>query len=248
MRSFLTGHRGFLGSPLARALRARGDEVFTTDEDLRFQCTIPKNIDRVYHLAAHIGNGAFLKAPENQWQILESNLSIDLNVISEARGACEKFFYASSYWSWDGAYTTVKDLIANQVLPLSGLSFSVGILGPVYGPGMPIGGPKERVIAAICRRLALGEPPLSGVGNDVFIRPVYVDDAVRGILNLVERGEKLSQISGTHEILIERLPGVLAGHVEPLRVKGGVPEEQISLREGLQKTYQDIKERLNESR
>lgn len=119
MRVLITGGAGFIGSHLAEALLARGDEVFVLDdlstgslENIRhlkehpcFQCTIEsvrresvvaalvERCDVVYHLAAAVGVKLIVESPV---RTIETNVHGTEVVLAQAEKAKRKVLIAST--------------------------------------------------------------------------------------------------------------------------------------------------------
>ena len=106
MRAVVTGASGFLGSHITKWLTERGDDVtavgtFSSSSrqnfigldinpkmmvgdlrDISFARNSLRNVNKVYHFAADIGNVAYTHGSESMEQsILRNNIAIDTNVI-----------------------------------------------------------------------------------------------------------------------------------------------------------------------
>jgi nucleoside-diphosphate-sugar epimerase len=114
MRHVITGGAGFIGSHLADALVARGEEVLVVDDfsrgklanlaqaretglcrispfvDLRYDQPTLTRGDAVWHLAAKVASIEYNR--RNQYDMLASNLAINANVIEAVRKARPSFF------------------------------------------------------------------------------------------------------------------------------------------------------------
>lgn len=116
MISIITGAGGFIGSHLAKYLKAQGHTVIGIDikepefdvtacdefviQDLRKRTTVARLINWfddawVWALAADMGGMGFIQ--NNHTQILENNLKINLHTFEWAKGAgVSRYFFASS--------------------------------------------------------------------------------------------------------------------------------------------------------
>lgn len=166
-------------------------------------------IDAVYQLACEVGGLGYIMDHGNDATMLRNSTLIDLNVLEACRKyKIPKLFFASSacvYYGGTGIYKEADAYPANPMNEFGwqkifaermyqayannyGIDIRIARLFNTYGPGMPWTGGREKVIGALCRKVA--ELPASGGklevwGNGAQMRSfLYVDDAVEGISRL----------------------------------------------------------------
>lgn len=88
----VTGHRGFIGSHVARRLEAMGHEVCRVEGDLR-EVTLPA-VEGLFHFAAKMGGVGYFSA--NQFEPILDNLVMDARVIRHCRDHGARLLYPSS--------------------------------------------------------------------------------------------------------------------------------------------------------
>lgn len=170
------------------------------------------NVDTVFQLACEVGGLGYLHGG-NDYEILRNSMQVDLAVLEACRvNKIKSVFFASSgcvyaryylrYYSESDAYPANprnefgwQKLYAERLYAAYGREFSadvtIGRLFNCYGPGMAYDGGREKVVGAICRKVAHAKPgseiEVWGDGNQTrsFL---YVDDAVEGILRLSRSG------------------------------------------------------------
>jgi nucleoside-diphosphate-sugar epimerase len=183
------------------------DEFWTAD--LRDDVLPLAEFDEVYQMAADMGGIGYLLGGNHNFSLMSSSMQINLNV---ARWAAEakpgRLFFASSACVYPAdagpelteaeAYPALPDneygweklfaerLYANLAHE-HGVEVRIGRLHTVFGPYGTWRGGKEKVIAAICRKIA--EAPDGGVvevwGDGEQARSfLYVDEAVEAIRRL----------------------------------------------------------------
>ena len=250
----------------------------------------------IYQLAADMGGAGYLFTGENDADVLHNSAQINLNMAREAvKNNAGKIFYASSACVYpeynqldpdnpncveDSAYPAQSDseygwekLFSERLYDAFhknyGLNAYVGRFHNIYGPLGTWAGGKEKVPAAMCRKVCEakdgGSIEIWGDGNQTrsFL---YIDacvDAVRRLMNSSFRGPVnigsdemisinnlallVSDIAGK-EITIKNIPG-------PLGVRGRNSDNtlirqklgwapQYPLRTGLENTYPWIKSQV----
>lgn len=251
-----------------------------------------RDIDRVYALAADMGGMGFISS--NHSQILRNNILMSVNTLDAARrnGASRYFFSSSAciypeYLQEDAEVVPLKEEDAYPAQPQDaygweklvterlcmhyaedhGMDTRVARFHNIFGPLGTWEGGREKVPAAICRKVAVAkltnDPEIEIWGDGEQTRSFcYVDDCVRGIEMLTESdiGDPLN-IGQDRLVTINELADIVAGaagieirrrHVPgPQGVRGRnsdntrVTEDlgwapQVSLEEGLARTYEWI--------
>lgn len=247
-----------------------------------------RGVDHVYALAADMGGMGFISS--NYALILRNNALINLNTIEAAREqGVSRYLYSSSaciypeHLQTEAAVTPLKESDAYPASPQDsygwekliseklteyyrddyGMDTRVVRFHNVYGPYGTFDGGREKVPAALCRKVAEAED--GGVieiwGDGEQTRSFcYVDDCIEGIHRLM-----LSNFSGPLNLGTDRMitinelaevvidvsgkAGLTLTHVEgPQGVRGRNSdntllrevlgwEPKISLEDGLQETY-----------
>lgn len=185
------------------------DEYWTCD--LREpQMQFFEGIDEVYQFACEVGGLGYIHGRCTDVEMLRNSTRIDLNILEMCRQAkVQRVFFASSacvYPNYDlhlsetDAYPADppnefgwQKLFAERLYRAYardyGLDVRIGRLFNCYGPGMPFQGGREKVIGALCRKVAQaqdgGEIEIWGDGLQTrsFL---FIDDAVEGIKRLMK--------------------------------------------------------------
>lgn len=209
MRILLTGGAGYLGSRLSVELAVRGHVAHGVDRldgdlaesDVAWELIEHSQADVVVHLAAQPGRVFGERDPEHT---LRSNV---LTTIKVAR-ACAAAGSALCYVSTSEVYGTACDggQIVNERTPLgeprnlyaatkawgeqaarlyAPLNLSIVRPSMPYGPGMEVGEGRSALPSMIASFLR-GEP--YEVHNCTKRSWCYVDDLIRGMADVIERG------------------------------------------------------------
>jgi GDP-D-mannose 3',5'-epimerase len=246
-------------------------------------------INEVYQLAADMGGAGYIFTGEHDAAVMHNSATINLNVLEFGRQAgVRKYFYSSSaciYPSYnqtdpdnptcaeDSAYPAAPDSeygwekLFSERLYASyrrnyGIEIHVARFHNIFGPEGTWCGGREKVPAAICRKVAeapdRGEIEMWGDGKQTrsFL---YVDECVEGIRRLMESdlsgpvnigSEEMVTIDHLAEMVME-----IAGkrlrirHIDgPLGVRGRNSDNRLirrelgwapsaRLRQGLEVTY-----------
>ncbi|MGH3092967.1 MAG: NAD-dependent epimerase/dehydratase family protein [Gaiellaceae bacterium] len=254
-----------------------------------------RDVDQVYALAADMGGMGFIS--ENHATILYNNALINLHTIEAARlHGVERYLYSSSacvypeHLQVDADVTPLREEDAYPANPQDaygwekliserlceyysdehGLETRSVRFHNVYGPYGTYDGGREKVPAALCRKVARAEPGGSVEiwGDGEQTRSFcHVDDCVEGLhrimqsdhsepLNLgTDRMVTINELAGI-VIEISGKPGLALVHVEgPQGVRGRNSdntrlrevlgwEPEISLEDGLVPTYRWIEEQV----
>lgn len=118
IRNLVIGSEGFVGKPLCRFLRQKGEEVIPFDirrsdqEDARFASFALDAADRVYFLAWDVGGAKYLYREDSQFRQLDWNLKLMLNVMPQLRASRVPFLFVSSQLAeeYDTVYGVTKRL------------------------------------------------------------------------------------------------------------------------------------------
>lgn len=172
-------------------------------------------IQDIYQLAADMGGAGYLFSGEHDADILRQSTQIHLNILENAlRGQIEKIFFSSSAciypmenqedadhprtaestvypanpdsdYGWEKLYGERLYLAHSRNY---GLSIRIARLHNVYGPEGTYKGGREKVLAAICRKVveAKDGDEIEIWGDGLQTRSfLYIDDCLEGIERLM---------------------------------------------------------------
>jgi len=173
------------------------------------------SFDEVYQLAADMGGAGFIFTGENDADIMHNSVQINLNVAEALKNTKTKVFYSSSACIYpeenqmdaqnpncaessafpanpDSEYGWEK--LFSERLYMSyarnyGLDVRIARFHNIYGPEGTYSGGREKVPAAICRKVALAnegdEIEVWGSGDQTrsFL---YIDECLKGIEKLMQ--------------------------------------------------------------
>ncbi len=252
-------------------------------------------VDQVYALAADMGGMGFISS--NYASILYNNALINLNTIEAARtSGVRRYLYSSSacvypeHLQTDAEVMPLKESDAYPAMPQDsygwekliseklaeyyrddyGMDTRVVRFHNVYGPYGTYDGGREKVPAALCRKVALaddgGEIEVWGDGEQTRSF-CYIDDCVEGIYRLMESSFADPINLGTdHMVSINELARIVIGisgktgltlkHIDgPQGVRGRNSDNTLlrevlgwepstSLEDGLAQTYRWIEKQI----
>jgi GDP-D-mannose 3', 5'-epimerase len=260
---------------------------------------VDRPFDEVYQLAADMGGAGFIFTGENDADIMHNSASINLNILDALRRRnLKRVFYSSSaciYPSYnqedpdhpncaeESAYPAEPDSeygwekLFSERLYLAyqrnhGLEARVARYHNIFGPEGTWTGGREKVPAALCRKVAEAEPggEIEVWGDGKQTRSfLYVDECLEGTVRLV-RSDFCGPVNiGSEEMVtINHLASMImdiAGkklsirHIPgPLGVRGRNSDSQLirrslgwfpaqPLRTGLEKTYAWIEQQVSRS-
>ena len=256
---------------------------------------VMRGTDEVYALAADMGGMGFISS--NHATIFRNNLLMNLNTIEAARvhgvgrylfssTACvypehlqdhtdvvplrEEVAYPANPQDAYGWEKLVAERLGLYYADEFGLETRIVRFHNVYGPYGTYDGGREKVPAALCRKVALAEPggSIEVWGDGEQTRSFcYVDDCVEGIHRIMRSGHRSPLNLGTDRMVsvnqlarividISGKPGIGIEHVDgPQGVRGRNSdntrlrevigwEPRVSLEEGLMPTYRWIEEQV----
>jgi nucleoside-diphosphate-sugar epimerase len=254
-----------------------------------------RDIDHVYALAADMGGMGFISA--NHATILRNNALINIHTLEAARmNGVSRYLFSSSacvypdYLQGDADVVPLREEHAYPASPQDaygweklvaerlcaaytgefGLDTRVVRFHNIYGPNGTYDGGREKVPAALCRKVALAEPggEIEIWGDGEQTRSFcYVDDCVEGICRLMDSdypeplnlgSEEMVSINELARLILQIAgkEGVTLRHVTgPQGVRGRNSDNRrlrdvlgwqptISLRDGLEPTYRWIEKQV----
>jgi nucleoside-diphosphate-sugar epimerase len=276
------------------------DEFEIADLRLREEALrVMRATDEVYALAADMGGMGFISS--NHGTIFRNNLLMNLNTIEAARvhgvgrylfssTACvypehlqdhtdvvplrEEVAYPANPQDAYGWEKLVAERLCLYYAEEFGLETRIVRFHNVYGPYGTYDGGREKVPAALCRKVALAEPggSIEVWGDGEQTRSFcYVDDCVEGIHRIMRSGycsplnlgtDRMVSVNQLAQIIIgiSGKPGIEIEHVDgPQGVRGRNSdntrlreiigwEPRVSLEEGLAPTYRWIEEQVADQR
>jgi nucleoside-diphosphate-sugar epimerase len=272
------------------------DEFELRDLRLREEAlAATRDVDHVYALAADMGGMGFISA--NHATILHNNALINLHTIEAAKEhGVKRYLYSSSacvypeYLQTDANVKPLKEEDAYPAQPQDAygwekllteilcryytdehkLETRVVRFHNIYGPNGTYDGGREKVPAALCRKIAKAEPggSIDIWGDGEQTRSfAYIDDCVEGIYRLMQSDHREPLNLGTDRmvsinelariiIAISGKDGLTLKHIDgPQGVRGRNSdntrlrevlhwEPRVDLEEGLQPTYRWIEEQV----
>lgn len=250
---------------------------------------IDASFSEVYQLAADMGGAGYLFSGENDFNVMHNSLMINLNVLEVAvKLKLNKVFFSSSACIYpksnqlnpsdpncteDSAYPADPDseygwekLFSERLLLSAkrnyGLNIRIARFHNVYGPLGAFNNGKEKVPAALCRKVAeaINNSAIDIWGTGKQTRSfLYIDDCLDGIRKLMDSDHKDPINIGSEELIsiddFAKMIILLSGknltlnHIEgPVGVLGRKSdntiakkvlnwEPQVSLKEGIHKTF-----------
>jgi len=281
--------------------RSEADEIELLDLRRWENCLqATRGIDEVYALAADMGGMGYLSS--HHAQVLHNNSLIDLHTLEAARvQGARRYFYASSacvYPEYRQTETAVVPLREEDVYPAQpqdaygwekliterlclhyqeeyGIEVRIARFHNIYGPLGTWDGGREKVPAALCRKVALakltGARSLEIWGDGEQTRSFcYIDDCVAGIHKLMQSdwreplnlgqdrlvtinqlADMIAKIAGvslskTHVPGPQGVRGRNSDNTRLRQVLGWSPE--VSLEDGLSRTYAWIEQQVRNQR
>ena len=254
-----------------------------------------RGIDHVYALAADMGGMGFISA--NHATILRNNALIDIHTLEAARmNGASRYLYSSSacvypeHLQAEADVAPLKEADAYPANPQDaygweklmaerlclyytdefGLETRIVRFHNIYGPYGTYDGGREKVPAALCRKVASAEPggEIEVWGDGEQTRSFcYVDDCVEGIYRLMQSefreplnlgSEEMVTVNELARMIIDLSgkDGITLRHVGgPQGVRGRSSdnrrlrevlgwEPSTTLRQGLEPTYRWIEEQV----
>lgn len=219
MKILILGGNGFIGGNLTKRLKSEGhfvkvidlkeypygaseaDEVQIADATT---CEFELNqFDRIYQLGADMGGAGFVFTGDNDADILNNSLSINLNVLRQAKeqGFKGKIFYSSSVCCYPDEVEGVEtdaypanppsnygwEKLTSERVYLAyaknyGLDTRIARFHNCFGPYGTYEGGREKSPAAICRKVYQADKEIEIWGNGEQLRPfIFIDDLLDGI-------------------------------------------------------------------
>ena len=253
------------------------------------------SMDDVYHLAADMGGIGYITA--NQAHLVRNNVLMDSHMLEAARvSGVARFLYSSSACVYPQRLQSDADVIPlreTEAMPADpdqgygweklfaehlvtyyhgefGLDVRIARLHNIYGPLGAYEGGREKVPAALCRKVAL-EPDGGCIevwGSGQQTRSFcYIDDCIEGISLIMESGFTEPLNLGTEELVtIDQLAEtVISVSGKRLRIRHDTARPQgvagrnsdntllriitgwepwITLHQGIEPTYRWIEEQV----
>lgn len=258
-----------------------------------------QSFDEVYQLAADMGGAGYLFTGENDADVMHNSALINLNVLEFCkRSNVQRIFYSSSacvYPEHNQMNPDSPNCTEDSVYPASPdseygweklfsermyLSFArnhhmqvrIARFHNIFGEQGTWQGGKEKVPAAICRKVAMAESggEIEIWGDGLQTRSfLHVDECIEGVLRLMRSDWEGPVNIGSEEMLsinklatlvmdIANKPLRIKHAPGPIGVKGRTSDNRLiaeklgwkpcqPLYEGLEKTYRWIEEQVNKA-
>jgi len=249
-------------------------------------------VDRVFALAADMGGIGYISNPKYQGYLLTNNTTINMNSLEAASiFGINRYLFTSSVCIYPCHRLQIPNppLMAEEdarpanpgesygweklntehlcrYYRADGLETRIVRLETTYGPEETWQGGKEKVIAALCRKVAMaklkGEDSIEIWGDGETRRTfMYVDDCVRGLVTVMESdcqepvnlgpddsvsidelADLIMETAGVElkKVYVEGPQGARGRNFSHERAKSLEWEARVPLREGIAKTYEWI--------
>jgi nucleoside-diphosphate-sugar epimerase len=180
----------------------KADEFTIGDlRDFYFVKDLFRRVDEVYNFAAEMGGAGYVFTGKNDADILHNSALININICESLRDFEGKVFYSSSVCVYpDGVRGIESDAypanppsnygfekLFSERLYLSyyekyGLDVRIARFHNTFGPYGTYKGGREKVPAAICRKVAESGGTVEVWGDGEQVRPfIYIEDLLDGI-------------------------------------------------------------------
>jgi nucleoside-diphosphate-sugar epimerase len=264
MRNVVFGSEGFVGIPFTHFLKDLGEEVVEFDikrdskEDLRYAELDFSGIDRVYFLAWDVGGAKYLYEQDSQFQQLDWNLKLLLNVMPQLQTAKIPFLFISSQLAeeYDTVYGVTKRLGEVWTHLLKGVRVRLwNVYGPIETPSQ-----RTHVVSDFVHQAVLNgrlEMMTTGEERRQFI---HIDDVCRAFHRALDLNlEGVYDISSFEWVRILDIAQIIAeetgaavivgdhvGTTPFTPMKGRVPGwlPQVDLRQGLRRMITELQSKL----
>ena len=250
--------------------------------------------DEVYQLAADMGGAGYIFTGENDANVMHNSAQINLNVAHHASAlGVKKLFYSSSACMYpehnqldpdnpncaeSSAYPANPDseygwekLFSERLFLAYNRNYNLDVriarFHNIFGPYGTYDGGKEKVPAAICRKVSIATDSIDVWGDGLQTRSfLYIDECVEGILRLMNSEFNGPVNIGSDEMVtinelvnkVIKISGknIAINHIDgPTGVRGRNSDNTLikeklswapsqSLESGLIKTYDWIKKQM----
>lgn len=250
--------------------------------------------DEVYNLAAWMGGAGVIFTGDNDAKIMMTNISINTHVLEACRNlGVKRLFFTSSACMYPkynqedpnnpkcsehSAYPAFPDSeygwekLFTERLYLAyvknyGMEIRIARLHNIFGPLGSWKNGKEKVPAALCRKIAMADAEIEMWGDGLQTRSfLYIDDCIDGIIKLMQSDVKEPLNIGSEEMVsINQLAKMIMGiakknltikHISgPVGVRGRNSDNTLckeklgwepkgTLYQGLLKTYEWIEKQV----
>jgi UDP-glucuronate decarboxylase len=202
MKVLVTGHHGFIGSNIVKAINLAGQdvEILTMVEDIRHLHPYDKTllpIDQIYHLASTPSPANYKKRPID---VIMGNVHGTYNVLELARKSHAKMLFTSTidtdkYYPIDNSRAVYIDSkkVAEDLCYVyrknSNVDVRIARLYSTYGPGMK---PNDGRVIPEFIKAALHNEPLYIIGDGSQVDSFcYISDMTRALRRLMEMDSDL---------------------------------------------------------
>jgi len=261
MNNLVIGSSGFIGKSLCEYLRNKNEIVTEFDivrnknEDAREVVFSLEKFDRIYFLAWEVGGAKYLYAENAQFEQLDNNLQILINLMPQLKLSNKPFLFISSQLAEDvdTVYGVTKRLgeVWTKLLPNGFFIRQWNVYGPIEGISM-----RSHVISDfILQAITTGEIKMLTTGDE-FRQFIHIDDVCSAYYTVIDKKIKgtfdvtsfewikvidvakiISEITGAKVI-----PGKIIGSTPNTPIKGKIPDWKptISMYDGLNEMVEKI--------
>jgi GDP-D-mannose 3',5'-epimerase len=231
MKIAITGHRGFIGSHVAKRVEALGHEVVRVEGDVR-EVDLPAT-DGFMHFAAKMGGVGFFST--QQFEPILDNLTMDARVIQHCRKHGSRLLYPSSACAYpvrlmERGVPLSEDLLSVSADPdqmygmeklcitrlseFADFDFRVPVLHTIYGEGQDYLDSRVKFPPQICYKFATADfVEVWGDGSQTRTF-LHIDDATEMLLEIFfdDRYHGPVNVSHPREVSVREVVDVLSAH------------------------------------
>lgn len=265
MRNMVFGSEGFVGACFSNYLESLGEEVVHFDikrdqkEDLRYAKLDFSGIDRVYFLAWDVGGAKYLYEEQSQFQQLNWNLQLLLNVMPQLHHASIPFLFISSQLAeeYDTVYGVTKRLGEVWTHLLKGSRVRLwNVYGPLEKPSS-----RSHVVSDLVHQAVIRERIEMLTSGEEKRQFIHIDDVCHALHRALDLNlEGIYDVSSFEWISVrsvaqivadetgaELVLGAKSGRTPYTPIRGRVPGwlPQVDLRDGLRRMIVELKSTMS---
>ena len=227
MRVLVTGHKGFLGACVKRALEDAGHMVSGYDLPEHDILHPPAGLLQPFAVVCHVAavGDVYLAHRDPELAVRVNVLGTQLLLQAALEAGIRRFIYASTWevvTNLDHPYNITKyagDLLTQCYSSLYGLDTVVLRLGTLYGPNMR----DTAVIPKFIKLAAAGRTiTIEGTGEQ-YRQFLHVRDAAKAFVLAVDRGANggVYNIVGGERITVRQIAELTGGKIEYVPSRSG---------------------------
>lgn len=225
MRDLVIGSDGFVGRPLCRFLKLRGDDVIKIDikrgkaHDARSITLDLKNVDRVYFLAWDVGGAKYLYDGDTQLYQLEWNLKLLSNLMPQLSDIPFVFVSSQLAEEVDSVYGVQKRL-GEVWTRLTKRGFATRFWN-VYGAYEPPSVRSHVVCDFVYQALTRGKIEMMTSGDESR-QFIHIDDICEALISGFEQNVRgVYDISSFHWVKVSQIAHIIGAYTGVEVIPGG---------------------------